>query len=312
MYPAQLSDGQNFYTLTPSTDGKSWTVDQPMPDDIPLYLDLTGLGTYRVTYGAPPTPAGPKLPKILGGGEKAPLQVSLAVEATEVAAYLTEGQSVDGTLTITNSTNAPVDFNLLSTTSHFHFRVEIDELPASVDAGQTLTVPVSIQIEPDAWADIPVRITIAAEIGDQVASANAEITPTAEAPPINPVQAWPIPKDLLGGLDVASPELGATVAGTVDPDGEALLHDGVAPVGSGLSVSGADLAVDPDCRSGWGCPGSGARLHPQSDGVLWLAAGAGPRVRVPALDRRRHLHDGLERRALGDSARAGLPVTAND
>jgi len=243
VYPAQLSDGQNFYTLTPSTDGKSWTVDQPVPDDIPLYLDLTGLGTYRVTYGAPPTPAGPKLPKILGGGEKAPLQLSLAVEATEVAAYLTEGQSVDGTLTITNSTTAPVDFNLLSTTSHFHFRVEIDELPASVDAGQTLTVPVSIQIEPDAWADIPVRITIAAEIGDQVASANAEITPTAEAPPINPVQAWPIPKDLLGGLDVASPELGATVAGTVNPDGEALLHDGVAPVGSGLSVSTPTLPL---------------------------------------------------------------------
>src|SRR6185503_18179732 len=127
-----------------------------------------------------------------GRGDKAPLQVSVALDATEVAAYLTEGQIVDGTLTVSNPTTTPVDFELLTATSHFHFSVEVDDAPSSIAAGQTLTVPISVQIEADAWANIPVRITIALGVGDLTASAYAEITPTAESPPINPVQAWPI------------------------------------------------------------------------------------------------------------------------
>ncbi|HET7055450.1 MAG TPA: VWA domain-containing protein, partial [Thermomicrobiales bacterium] len=280
VYPASLSDDAgNSYSLTPSVDGATYTVDQRIPDDVPLYLDLTGAGTYRLTYGASSGGGGLQLPSILGGGDKAPLDASLVFETTEVAAYLTEAQAVDGTLTLTNTTQKQVDFVLLPATSHYHFSVDIDDAPNSIGAGQTVDVPIHVAIEPDAWADIPVRITIGIEVGDVMTSAFTEITPTAAAAPANPTQAWPIPFDVLGGFDLASPALGATVAGTVDPAGESLLHDGVAPVGSGLVVNSPvlPLTLTVDLAGDAAAPVRGIILNP-------LAGDGMPQSRVRQLE----------------------------
>ncbi len=78
-----------------------------------------------------------------------------------------------------------------------------------VPAGATVTVPVSVVARPDAWAGVPVRVTVRARDGSGAqATAFTEITPTQDAGPVDPVAAWSVPDALLGGLDVASPAVG--------------------------------------------------------------------------------------------------------
>ena len=128
-------------------------------------------------------------------------------------------------------------------------------------------MPVTLRIDPDAWADIPVRITVALESGGLIGTTYAEITPTAEAEPVNPVQMWPIPDAMLGGLDLASPALGAIVAGTFNPDQEALLHDAVAPIGTGFYASAPvlPLTLTVDLAGDAPAPVAGIILNPQTN-----------------------------------------------
>ena len=122
----------------------------------------------------------------------------------------------------------------------------------SVPAGASVSVPLTIRTLPDAWADVPVRITVRVRTPDGAQrTAFVDITPGRDVPPVSPMQAWSVPAALLGGLDVASLALGAVPAGTVDADGEAQLHDGVTPAGSGLRRQFAIHAADADggpCR----------------------------------------------------------------
>ena len=75
--------------------------------------------------------------------------------------------------------------------------------------------------------------------GGQV-TAGTELTATADAAPLAPAQGWPLPDGLLGGLNVASPGLGAVSAGTIDVD-EPALFDGVTPDGGGFRVYMGDV-----------------------------------------------------------------------
>ena len=50
------------------------------------------------------------------------------------------------------------------------------------------------------------------------ATASASITPRRDAPPVAPVVVWPLPDELLGGLDVASLALGAVTVPIARPD----------------------------------------------------------------------------------------------
>ena len=54
---------------------------------------------------------------------------------------------------------------------------------------------------------------------------------------------WPLPDELLGGLDVGSLALGAVAVPSLDPTGEAALHDGLAIATLGFSADFASLPV---------------------------------------------------------------------
>ena len=78
---------------------------------------------------------------------------------------------------------------------------------------------------------------------------------------------WPIPDAMLGGLDLASPALGAIVAGTFNPDQEALLHDAVAPIGTGFYASAPvlPLTLTVDLAGDAPAPVAGIILNPQTN-----------------------------------------------
>jgi hypothetical protein len=264
-------DLQTPYLLTTS-DGLMHTVDTRVPDDVPLYLLVSGNGEYTVQYGGESDTSGPNLPGFLDGSPPEFIEVSIDLQTTEIAAYWTEGQRVDGVLTVSNTSDEPVTFELASITSDYHVRVEIAEPPSFLEAGASIALPISAEIEPDAWADIPVRITIAALLDVGYASGYAEITPTAAAAPVNPTQTWPVPLELLGGLDLASPALGAVVAGTVHAVGELDLHDGVAPSTRGLLVGAPmlPLQLTVDLAGTVPAPVRGVTINPQSySGLPW-------------------------------------------
>lgn len=246
VYPA-LSDGDLTYQVEQDSDG-TWSNAERVPRDIPLFIVLTGTGAYDLTFGAPSDGgAGGIFSKpSIGGGDQAPtLDMSVAFDHSEVAAYWEQQQSITGTLTLANTGDEPLSGTLQAVTSHYAWTVDLDQDQLSLEPGATVSFPVTVQIEPDAWANVPVRITIGAFVGaSNPVTAFFEITPTASAPPVNPETSWPVPDAMLGGLNLAATALGATPAGTLDLAQEAFLYDGVSPVGATFSISSPVLPLE--------------------------------------------------------------------
>ena len=95
--------------------------------------------------------------------------------------------------------------------------------------------------------------------------------------------------------------------------GEALLHDGVAPLGSGPVAQRPDLAPNLTVDLAGDAP---VPVRGESSSTCSArrrhAARAAFAVRVPALDRRSEVHDCTHRRALGDPPGAGVRAAATD
>ena len=272
---ASLTDeAGNSYPISQKSDGGPYTNDGRVPTDIPLYIVIGGSGPYTVTYGAaaPPTTGGLLKPSILTGQPTTAteLDASLVMDQTEVAAYWEQQQTITGTLTLKNTSSADESLTLQVVTSHFAWHATVSTDPVKLAAGQSTTVPVTVVIDPDAWANIPVRITIGAFAGaNKPVTAFFEVTPTAESPPIDPVDAWPVPTSMLGGLNLAATALGAVPANTVSADSEKYLYDGVSPVGLDFYISGPTLPMDitVDLAGDDAAPIVGFMLNPQSQDV---------------------------------------------
>jgi hypothetical protein len=161
-----------------------------------------------------------------------PATLALGTATTRVAAYIAQGQRVDGVLAITNDSDDDLSLALQAATTDLRWTVELPA-EASVPSGATIEVPITVDVPPDAWRDIPVRVTVAGRTrtGAQ-SSAWVDIEPVQDVAPVSPTQAWPLPKALLGGLDVGSAALGGVPGGTVRD--EELVHDGYAVAGTGL------------------------------------------------------------------------------
>lgn len=96
-------------------------------------------------------------------------------------------------------------------TSHFAWRATPELTKVSLAPGATQTVPVAIEVGPDAWADEPVRITAhVTDTAGGIAMTAASVTPRGDVDPVDPHQGWSVPPSLLGGIDVAALALGAT------------------------------------------------------------------------------------------------------
>ena len=215
-----------------------------VPADTPFLLQVSGTGSYEVTietvddqgvpHSATPVAAGSTLTSSLDLGEDSP------------AAYWTDGQVVEGTLTITNDGDAAVDLDLSARTGQAAWTVTFDEESVTVDAGESLEIPVAVHVAPDSWADQSIYIAVLSANDELATSAMGTVTPSRSAPPLN-VEAWsPLPEQMLGGLDVAWTSLGATPV-AIDETvaaAEAPLYDQMLNTGFGQRIDASLLPVE--------------------------------------------------------------------
>jgi hypothetical protein len=197
------------------------------------------------------------------------VDLSLSLEHGTVAAYWTRGQEVSGMLTLTNPADDPVDVSLDAVASHPAFTLIVPEGPLELAGGETDTVPVTLRVAPDAWADIPVRVTVRAQ--DEAGSATTafvEVTPGGADRPVTEAAVAPVPEAILGGLDVSALAFGGSLVDSLDPTGEAQLHDRMVSGDSGLVVQAAELPVafTVDLAGEVPVPVAGTVLNPMSLG----------------------------------------------
>ncbi len=257
----RLSDGVTDIPLTPTADGTG-QASGPLPTGVPLYLDVQSSDDYTVTVsgdGLTATAAPRELPTTL----------DLKASQADVAAYWTDGQTLGASLSIVNTGTADVQLSLDSLSSHHAWVAVPERTEVSVPAGSTTAVPVTIRVPPDAWADIPVRLTVRARdtIGAQ-ATAFVEVTPRRDTAPVAPYRAWSVPNALLGGLDVAALALGGAVVPSIDPIAEAQLHDGLTTTSSGFATafSGQPITLTSDLAGDTPVPVAGTIIDPLAAG----------------------------------------------
>ena len=229
-------------------------------------------------------------------------ELALSVEDPVVAAYWQDGQRVDALLRLTAS--APLELGLDAAASHHAWWVELPERSVGPGPGTT-EVPITIHVPPDAWRDVPVRLTVRARTTDGAqATAFTDITPVQDVLPVAPEQVWPIPDALLGGLDVASLALGGVPLNGYY--GEEQLHDGLSIAGDRHHRLHPDRTAEH--RRGPGRRRAGARggdhhRPPRGRGHL---RGATAGLRAVAVTRWHHVHPRADRGAGPADGRAAV------
>ena len=142
------------------------------------------------------------------GGELLPVteplsaELELELDHAAVSAYRTNGQRVAGTLNITNPGAEPLDATIDAAASDFRWQVNVDRSAVVVPPGGQLNVPVEVRAPADAWADVPVRISMRIHdaAGRQVETWQ-EIAVEREIPPVSPYLYFAIPEALRGGFN---------------------------------------------------------------------------------------------------------------
>lgn len=198
-----------------------------------LYLALQGAeGPYDAivtlegvaAQPAPPAPA---------------LTAALTFATGQVAAFLDEAQAVQGSLRLANTGQAPLDLSAVSHAGDAHWRVALAAAPLVLGAGETVALPVEVTIAPQASDEgpVPVEIAVRDAAGGMVAAA-ATIEPVTGATPVAPARAWPVPEQLLGGINVAWSALGGASL-----DDWPAINDGFATENGTASFANYQLAT---------------------------------------------------------------------
>ena len=200
-------------------------------------LEVVAAGEYALAIAvdgltAMPLPATPEL------------ELSLTMETGAVAAYSQHGQRVEGELVLMNAGDTALELSLEAITSHYAWSAHLGQASVRVAAGAETTVPISVEIADDAWADT-VRISVAARTPDAGSiTTAAEIRAETGAIPVGLRTGWRLPEALLGGLDVASLALGASPLPVAEAEDRDALHDGLTPIAGGFRVPWQGQPID--------------------------------------------------------------------
>ncbi|GMQ88024.1 MAG: hypothetical protein BMS9Abin08_1242 [Gammaproteobacteria bacterium] len=209
-----------------------------IPAGIQTYFEVKAWGDspYRLKLnfaGGPPVKAEPAL---------LPLKLSLDLETTEVGAYRQYGQQVAGQLQLVNTGAASAAVELEAVTSDYRWQVELEQSTVTIPPGRQLTVPLTLRVPTDAWADWPVRISVRATSTEGAqAEGFAEVSAGRETPPVNAIYGWTLPEQLRGGFNVAWKAVGGRWTGKKNGaigSGFAELFDGMAVENKGLQLRG--------------------------------------------------------------------------
>lgn len=168
--------------------------------------------------------------------------IRVAIDNTRVSAYRDYGQRLEGIVELSNPAASAAEVTLVTAASDYRWRVEHGADTLLLEPGEVKSVPVSINVPPDAYADRPVRISAALFTGSRLkGEAVAEIQVEREDTGTAAVSYWSLPDALLGGINVAWSALGGRLA--ADPGDDvgrdfARAFDGMAVKGEGLSLRG--------------------------------------------------------------------------
>jgi hypothetical protein len=201
----------------------------------------------------------------------AALEAKLAFDETEIAAFWHRGQRLTGTLSLLNSGETSMEAQLSAATLPPGWRLDAAET-ASVGPGQTATIPLSLDIEPDVYAARALRVSVAASVdGSRPAVANADIGASVVASPVGDHLSFRLPADLLGGFNVAWSGLGGELLRNdqiSDADGLQSVNDNLGS-NAGFLVDATRLPLEITIRFGGGrvWPISGVTINPQTPGV---------------------------------------------
>ena len=150
------------------------------------------------------------------GGQFEPVQrelnttVSLKLEHTEVAAFLDQGQRLNGKMIVKNNDPEALQLSLKAVTSDHRWSVNLAQQETSIAPGEQVTIPVSVVVPSDAWADHTVRISVLAHSPNgQQAESWTDVQVGRSVIPVDPFLHWPIPESLRGGFNAAWLPFGA-------------------------------------------------------------------------------------------------------
>jgi hypothetical protein len=126
---------------------------------VPLYLELVAEGPYGIELLAPGWAArdDPLAPAV---------EIALELEDGHVAACWPQGQSVKATIRLVNAGARDLDLRLDTATSHYAWQLRPEMTDVTLPAGATIAVPADVVIQPDAWTDAPVLLSVAATAPD--------------------------------------------------------------------------------------------------------------------------------------------------
>lgn len=173
------------------------------------YLHIPGKGKeYSITLDYPGHVATALIEESL------PVEITLSLDTSEVAAYRRNGQRLEGRLLLQNKSEIAQSLQLEAATSDYRWTVELAESSISLEPGAEELVPVIINVPEDAWAGWAMRISVRAmdEKHRQVETWQ-EVTAGRETPLINPQWGWRLPEKLRGGFNVALTSLGSRLIG---------------------------------------------------------------------------------------------------
>ena len=302
---AVLSDGMS--DLSPTLDPASGVIAADASLGLaPRYLRILAYGGYEADVqidGRDPVPAPLPLPVAM--------TVTPAVDA--VAAYWPTGQRVAVDVELTNAGWRPVDLSMDTLTSHHGWVATAERSTVTLEPGGTTHVPLTLVAQPDAWADDPVLIDVRARTPDGAqVTAQASITPRRDAEPVDPIEVWPLPDAVLGGLDVASQALGASTIPSVDATREDALHDGFSLSAAGFATSSASLPITLTVDLAGDKPVPIARHDPRPGRRRRQAGRRARCLRAAPLHRRGHVHARARRSPEHADGGAGLRARRAD
>ena len=218
------------------------------------------------------------------------LSLSLGGYDKAVKAFWDEGQHFNLGLTVVNNGATPREISLSSASSHHLWKPTAKTTPVTLNPGQTQRIPVAVEIGAQTPADEKVRIAVQAKsIDGTINETSFDIASQCDADPADPHLAQPLPKSMLGGVNLAWASLGGFLPDVDekkrnDPSRYMGIIDGYTPLSTlwnrygdfpldvplNLAATGSILGITVDPT---GCPRLGAvrdfELLSSSDGQLF-------------------------------------------
>jgi len=176
--------------------------------------------------------------------------LQLELDGASVAAYRADSQRVGGMLELRNTGEEPIEVTLEAITSDYRWRAVLASREVALEPGTGIEIPVEVLVPPDAWAERPVRISVAAR---SAAGALTETWQTLDVkrdiPPVDPRPDWRVPETLRGGFNIAWAPFGAQWTNeTPDADNLEYLRDGLVFAGQRTPCCGFPQGWKADYR----------------------------------------------------------------